>query len=151
MPNRLEQVCRESGCFKRTRDRSGYCADHQKANTAKEAKKLYYHERDANDPVRKLYGTPWKHFVEWLETQGNVMCQRLEDGEQCNRFKDLYHHLISPRTRPDLMLDPKNVIGLCRQHHPDTDGTPEWREGVDYIPTVCRLPSFGLKAEGGQR
>lgn len=140
MPERLEQSCREPGCPKRTNDRSGYCADHLRSNTARDRKKEYYAEREKNDPVRAMYRTAaWARFKR-IRFNRNPMCQRLIDGVQCRWPATLLHHLISPRQRPDLFLEPANTVGLCANCHPPDEGTPDWVEGVDYVPSDITPP-----------
>jgi hypothetical protein len=71
------------------------------------------------------------------------MCQRIQkNGEQCHEPAKIVHHLWSPRQRPDLFIVPSNVVCLCANDHPTDEGTPAWREGVDYVRTEFVLPSF---------
>lgn len=140
MPVRLERQCRESGCTKRTNDRSGYCADHLRSNTARDKKREYYAEREKNDKVRALYHTAAWARLKRIRFNRNPMCQRLIDGVQCRWRATLLHHLISPRQRPDLFLEPANTVCLCANCHPDTPGTPDWVEGVDYAPSDIAPP-----------
>jgi hypothetical protein len=71
----------------------------------------------------------------------NPRCQRIVDGKQCWHGAALVHHRISPRERPDLFLSPfdengfSQLIALCRDCHPNSEGTPDWVEGKDYVRT----------------
>jgi len=119
------------------------------AKEAKEESREQDRFRLANDPIAKLYRTAiWLKFrtvmVNW-----NCICQRLVknpltgEAEQCHAPSVVCHHSISPRLRPDLFLEPKNIICLCQIHHPTTEGSPQgWAEGVDYVPTV--LPKYHI-------
>jgi len=85
---------------------------------------------------------PWPKFRATLLGQ-NVLCQKLDrGGAQCRNVSTLVHHLISPRVRPDLFVDPGNCVALCAHCHPPDEGTPHWRPGVDFVLTQFRLPSF---------
>jgi hypothetical protein len=96
-----------------------------------------------NDPVTRLYGqNRWLDFRRMMLSE-NYMCQRINAGVQCQRLATLAHHLISPRQRPDLFVDPLNVVALCAGCHPTSEGTPLWRCGVEYVKTVFRLPNLG--------
>lgn len=92
----------------------------------------------------KMYGTVrWFRFRGWLLTQ-NPMCQKLTKGQPCRNPAHVVHHLISPRVRPDLFIDPPNTVCLCDHCHPGgTEGTPWWRPGVDYTPTKAAAPNIG--------
>lgn len=127
--------CREPRCAQPSVRGSVYCEAHIKDNTR--ARKDAW--RKANDPVRKLY-----QCVRWFTFRGamlqnNPVCQRLWEGEQCRHPATLVHHLRSPKERPDLFIVPSNCVALCEHCHPTTEGTPTWREGVDYVPTRFRI------------
>lgn len=140
MAQRFAKGCRTCGAL--TRDVSGFCEKHlaNKTETANEWSKI----RRENDPVWELYGWRWTCFRAALRAQGWIQCQRIIDRVQCAQMSDIYHHIWSPRVRPDLTYVPENVCGLCREHHPASEGTPEWVAGKDYVQTVMSLPSdFG--------
>ena len=95
-----------------------------------------------DDPVMRRY-----HSTAWLKLSRmvrdlNPMCQRIrrdglynDKGEPCRNPSTLVHHLISPRTDPTRFLRLENVLALCAECHPPTEGSPNWREGSDYIPS----------------
>jgi hypothetical protein len=145
MADRIPRICRQYGCFERTRDRSGFCAAHATSNYVTDARKRFDHVR-AKDPVWRLYNhTAWRRFKASLSGNGNVLCQRIENGRRCNRLVEIWHHIISPKVRPDLMYTASNVVGVCRQHHPTTEGEPPENLGrlaEIYIPTVWNAPRF---------
>lgn len=127
VPYKSETPCGFPRCRYTTRNRPGYCDEHKAAARNKLA---------ANRPGYMENTSAWKRFKEALRGNGNVLCQRIEHGERCNQPVEIYHHLLGSNQRPDLIFDPQNVIGLCRGHHPNTDGTPDWKPGVDYVPTI---------------
>jgi hypothetical protein len=91
---------------------------------------------------RKRYPAAWDKFRAALKAHGNVICAKLTDGQQCTSPVEIFHHLQSAQKRPDLMYTPSNVIPLCRSHHPKDDGTPHWKEGIDFVATKYKLPTF---------
>jgi hypothetical protein len=132
---RSPSVCRERGCLQKVEAGSHWCAQHQQADQRVNNR--------VRDDVDKRYGRePWPSFrLSMLNF--NPICQRiLKDGEQCHEPARIVHHLMSPRVRPDLFVDPKNVACLCAGCHPPDEGTPWWTEGKEYVATQFRLPSL---------
>jgi 5-methylcytosine-specific restriction endonuclease McrA len=77
----------------------------------------------------------------------NPVCQRILNvgsyrNEQCHNAAALVHHLIAPQERPELFLQPTNLVALCFSCHPDTPGTPNWVVGKDYVET--ELPKWRI-------
>jgi len=134
---RFSKGCRKCGAP--TRDVRGFCEKH--IENSNDAANLRSKIRRENDPVWELYGYRWECFKKALRAQGWVQCQRIINGVRCYNMADIYHHIWSPRQRPDLMYVPANVCGVCRDHHPTTEGSPEWVANKDYVPTVMSLPS----------
>ena len=87
------------------------------------------------------------HTTAWLKLSKlvrdlNPMCQRIrrdglysDKGEPCRNPSTLVHHIISPRQDETRFLRLENLLALCSECHPPTEGSPNWREGIDYIPT----------------
>jgi len=135
------KACRESGCGKTAvADGRGFCADHKTHNSCVTARA----ERYKHDAVSQMYATArWKVFRGWVLRQNPICCRILKDGTQCHKPSKIAHHLWSPRVRPDLFTDPKNVVMLCEFHHPNEEGTPYWRVGKEYVETQVAVPSVG--------
>lgn len=134
------RFCKQHGCPNKTRE--GYCPAHKQDNAAKDNDR----QRKQN-PVNRMYDAArWRGpdgFRQWLLKQ-NVICQRLTAGVQCTDISTVIHHLVSPRVNPDLFLSPGNCVCLCSTHHPGGEaGTPDWKVGRDFVPTVFRLPNLG--------
>ena len=142
MGERFQRICLEPGCTNRTANRGGYCDQHQLDNSRKR-RTAEYDKLRHTDVVSKMYNATWDRLKTMLRNRGNVICQKLEGGKRCTRVVEIYHHLISPRENPSMMYAPKNVVGVCRQHHPPDDGTPWWKEGVDYVATIWSDPIVG--------
>ena len=80
---------------------------------------------------------PWPTFRLWLLSH-NPICQRLYAGAQCRNRSVLVHHLLSPRQHPELFVVAANCVALCEHCHPTSEGTPNWRPGVEYVPTEAK-------------
>lgn len=140
MAFRIHRWCREPGCCERTTDRSGFCTKHVGNNSYARGRSARRAETHKNDPTFKLYlSVAWRVRFRACFLAHNVICQRLHNGVRCNRPVEILHHIISPRKRPDLFFTPSNVVGVCRQDHPITEGEPEEnrsRLSEIYVPTV---------------
>lgn len=120
---------------------SRFCESHLVNNSAARHRRDFNKFRREHDEIIRWYDKPyWRTFRNWLWRQ-NPICQRLEAGQPCRNPSKIAHHLVSPRQRPDLFLEATNVVMLCSHHHPDSEGTPHWRVGVDYVATVAAAPS----------
>lgn len=134
------KACRERLCGKPSvAGGKGFCAEHVSSNSFADARNF----QQRHDAVSKRYGRePWPSFRRVMLGQ-NPICQAIhKDGKQCTAPSKVVHHLWSPRVRPDLFVDPKNVVCVCVNDHPPDEGTPWWRPSVDYVPTEFRLPTF---------
>lgn len=112
MPNEPVKACIVCGAIVPSGE--GYkCKLHRK-----ESEQGRYASRKG-DPVEKLYNAQWRKLKNFLLMQGNVMCQRIVNGQQCDRLGEIWHHLVSPRLDPTRMYAPKNLVHVCRDHHSD--------------------------------
>ena len=142
---RFLRNCRESRCPELTRDKSGYCDAHRAAAAEKalQRSREFNRERYDNDAVYRMYTrAPWPNF-RLIVLRQNPICARIIGDRQCEHPSTLVHHLQSPRVRPDLFVDPKNVVALCEHCHLPDEGTPWWVEGKDYVKTVFRISILG--------
>lgn len=114
--------CRAVGCTELVNGQ--YCAKHQHTNER---------STKVTDPV--YLTTAWRKFSKFIRVR-NPICQRIVNGAQCMRPATLVHHLVSPRLLPTGLLDPANVCALCAGCHPPDEGTPHWKPGTDFTPTV---------------
>ena len=123
------KACSQGGCFKAA-TKGRYCEAHAVENERNDANRARMRKE-----VWKLYANPaWARLKTALLARGNVICAKLTDGQQCRELVEVFHHLLAPEERPDLMYDQNNVIPLCKRHHPPLAGTPDWKPGVDYVP-----------------
>jgi 5-methylcytosine-specific restriction enzyme A len=130
---------KQPGCGNRTRNEKGYCDAHLLKNATTE----YQHER-CKDATDKLYGCARWYRLRRMMLEQNFQCQRIIGFEQCINAARVVHHIISPRERTDLMYDPTNLAALCESCHPGGEaGTPDWKVGRDFVPTIFELPNFG--------
>lgn len=135
MPTSAPRACQESLCPNKAEPGGWLCSVHKAKSSERESER--------GKKQRGRYDTNWDKFKAMLRGHGNTVCAKLTDGIQCGRPVEIFHHLVSPQQRPDLMLVPANVIPLCREHHPKDEGTPHWKPGVDYVPTKYKPPTFG--------
>jgi len=104
------------------------------AHVTVETPRVYSNEHD--EMWHKFYNTTrWRKFRQWM-IRRNPICQRLIRGEQCHEAAVICHHLRGLKVHPEDFTDGRQVCLLCRQHHPDSEGTPDWVSGKDYVPTV---------------
>lgn len=141
---RCPTSCAEGGCGQPSVQGSRWCERHQNNNSVLNARRDLNHNRWQHDKIYRMYNRePWPTFRRWMLIQ-NPICQRIDRfGEQCKNPANIVHHLISPRQRIDLFVDPKNVACLCERCHPPDEGTPHWRPGVDYVATAFSPPHIG--------
>lgn len=128
------RACNESGCFQKA-VKNGFCEKHQ-APVARAVKRIMTEVDGMYKRVR------WLNFRRWIMWQ-NPICQKIERGRQCNNPATLVHHLWSPKVRPDLFIEPTNVICLCSHCHPPDEGTPFWRAGREFVATAFSNPTVG--------
>jgi len=128
---RPPRKCLQLGCRVIGSWRGGYCESHSRQTAG-----------GYNRPLEKFYRRKlWYRFRDRF-LQLNPICQRIKNGKQCTNAATELHHLKEPKTIQEL-LDPKNVTGVCVKHHPGgVPGTPWWKIGIDYVPTVWVLQTF---------
>jgi len=112
------------------------CAKHQKERAAGRTAQHTEHRAD----LRHYFDAPaWRDRLRpRLFSCGNIQCQALDPFYgRCPRPTVIWHHLIDPASRPDLVYDPRNLVGLCRQHHPNTPGETDLASARQrYAPTL---------------
>ena len=158
MANRFFTYCREAGCTERHNNAGGYCEKHRETNTYLIGRRQRALHSKKTDPVWRLYAcAAWaKHFRNAFFGNGNVICQKIIDGQRCRFPVDILHHIISPRERPDLMYHAgevlyngivlhSQIVGVCAHHHENSEGEPKEnfaRLNEIYVPTVWRAIRF---------
>jgi hypothetical protein len=130
------KYCLQPRCGQKTREQ--YCDAHKLNNQTTE-----YNRERAKDPNDRLYHCARWHRLRRMILEQNFCCQRLHGFVQCMNLASVVHHLISPRKRPDLMYEVTNLAALCSDCHPGGErGTPDWKEGRDFVKTIFELPTF---------
>jgi len=124
------RTCRQAGCHQPAeRDGGGFCKLHADKNDQRDQRNF----ARRHDEIGRMYSTArWINFRAWI-LRHRPLCQRIEGGVVCLKQGKILHHIFSPRVRPDLFVDPANVVVLCLHCHPPDEGTPWWKPGVDYI------------------
>lgn len=134
MPEPIPRRCNAPGCGEFGVWKRGYCPGHSRRRGG------HSHAPMSMESERNRRAYRDAHVVRMFVF--NYICQRIIGGARCDRPSQVLHHLRDPQTAREL-YDPRNGVMLCREHHPGgRAGTPEWREGVDYAPTVWAEPSF---------
>lgn len=90
-----------------------------------------------------MYGTVCWLGYRLFVLQRRPICQKLIHGVRCRNGATLVHHIISPRTRPDLFTDWDNTLALCADCHTPEASTPHWRRSVDYEYVPFEIPTVG--------
>jgi 5-methylcytosine-specific restriction protein A len=107
--------CRWPGCPEVTRDNSGYCEQHRPQARRQRDKAL---DEKRGSARRRGYDWRWERFRAWfLRQPGNQICHRCLElrGEVVKA--EMVHHIEPVRERPDLRLNPSNVVPLCIRCH----------------------------------
>ncbi len=135
LTSRPPRKCSEPGCFNigNWAAHRGRCPNHDR--------------REQSRPLEKLYRQKsWLGLFRPRYLGLNPICLKIENGIRCAAPATELHHLREPKT-PAEFFDPKNVVGLCKHHHSGQQGTPLWREGVDYAPVHWSAPSLGREQD----
>jgi hypothetical protein len=143
MAANVPTACRTPGCSGTCYPETGhsYCEDCEAAK-AKEAttpqpahlrwpiKKPKGAERTEHDRI--LATSQWKNRTSPTMKACNPLCQRvLPNGKQCWRAAKEVHHLDD---NPTLFFNPANLVGLCAEHHPKSQGENP-NDPREYVPT----------------
>jgi 5-methylcytosine-specific restriction enzyme A len=127
-PRRALKPCARPGCPELVTHPAMMCEKHaaQKAQAERDARN--------SDVVMKWYRTQrWERIKIYMRSL-NPLCQRIcDNGQRCIYPSAILHHIISPRVRPDLMYDAENLICVCEDHHPNTEGEEDLTR---YVKTV---------------
>lgn len=68
----------------------------------------------------------------------NPQCQCIVNGIRCTRPMVIVHHIVSPFVDITKAHDPRNLVAVCREHHPTSEGDDPLNPRP-YAPT--RFPS----------
>jgi hypothetical protein len=139
----VTKVCAQPACGAVAEQGKTFCKAHAEQNYRTEAPT----QPRTHDDVDEMYQRrPWPKF-RLIVLRQNPLCQRILKGQRCHNLSCVVHHLQSPRIRRDLFVTPQNVVALCECCHPGgTEGTPQWKVGVDYVKTEFKLLTFGPAA-----
>jgi len=142
-PDFLPRACCRKGCKNSTTDGTWVCTECRAADAEQ------HRDRDAlrkrtNETTFLRNKRAWRDRVSPAVLAHNPICQRLgHNGEQCRRPSRVVHHLKAPGTDAKKFFDIKNLIALCSECHPSSEGTPDWKPGVDFVPTEFKLAILG--------
>lgn len=69
-----------------------------------------------NPQAHRFYASAvWKRFRKQRRAE-DPLCVDCTEGGRVKPWADL-HHVESLKERPDLALDPANIVGLCKECH----------------------------------
>ncbi len=115
-----------------------YCCPEHRERHRRERSDQDRWQRSQRPSSKLIHTKKWLHFREYLTACGNVICQHVGDGGvRCHRPVEFWHHILDKEEFPQFQLDQRNVVGVCREHHPNTPGDPG---GIDYVPTLWSAP-----------
>lgn len=123
MAQRRRIECKHFGCINLTRNKSGYCEEHEreyldKVNAAKKKWKIENnYKRPRNSRIEKFYSSKaWQKLREYIKARDNYLCQDcLKEGRI--RAASQVHHIIPILRDWDKRFDEENLISLCHEHH----------------------------------
>jgi len=142
MPGHLPKACVRHGCYNVSTDGSSVCAACRELTATEDRARDA--QRKRTDPSSHLRAKrAWRDRLSPSVIAKNSICQRLRNGERCRRPSSVVHHRIGPgadaRKFFAVFLDGvSQLIALCEICHNeerDPGGTPQWREGVDFVRT----------------
>jgi hypothetical protein len=126
---------------------SGYAEPRTWLCSACKAKSQSHHDQQSAQR-RARYGRGWEQFTNGLKLWGNVICQFVvEQNNQrtrCDQPAEITHHLLGAEQYPQWLLNPNNVVRVCRAHHPNSPDDPGTAQ---YIPTIIPTMMGGTPVE----
>jgi 5-methylcytosine-specific restriction enzyme A len=81
------------------------------------------YERERGSSASRGYGYDWRKFREHVLAE-RPLCQDCDAAGRVTAAEEV-HHVVKPRIRPDLRLDPQNVVSLCVSCHSRRTGKGE--------------------------
>lgn len=123
MADRPQRLCTAPGCGEVAAP-GGRCAEHAR------------HGVRARKEKHGFFDARWERFRQLLKAQGNVICQRVNEGRRCIAATYFFHHILEASAFPQFAMDWRNIVGVCRSCHP----RPTDKDQGVYVPTLYRPP-----------
>lgn len=123
MADRRLMECKHRGCFNLTRNKNGYCDEHQEeADTKEKARRKAFNDRyNQNNKFNKFYWSKaWKQLREYVLARDDFLCQDCLKRNKITEATDV-HHIKKLRIAWHLRLDANNCIALCGECHKKRD------------------------------
>lgn len=126
MPDAPLKVCRWAGCHALTRDKSGYCEAHK--DKAEERRKLQVRQwsRDRGNTSARGYDAEWRKVRAEVLREHPLCADCLARG--IVRAATVVHHIRAISECPELRLESRNLLALCRDCHELRHGRKALRE-----------------------
>ena len=126
MPDAPLKVCRWPGCHELTRDRSGYCEAHKGRAEERRKQQVRQWSRDRGNTSARGYDAEWRKVRADFLREHPLCADCLARG--IVRAATVVHHLCAIAERPELRLESRNLLALCRDCHELRHGRKALRE-----------------------
>jgi len=115
MPSRPMRPCKRPGCPAITRDKSGYCDEHQTYVKERKAAAHRSYDKTRGKTAARGYDGQWRK-VRAMKLSRDPLCELcLDQGETV--AAELVHHIEPVKERPDLRLFMENLKSVCKPCH----------------------------------
>lgn len=121
--------CKKIGCYKLTRNKTGYCDEHEPEYLKKvELKnkewkiKNHYKAPSKNTKEEKFYSSKsWQDLRNYIKARDNYLCQEcLKEGRITEATQ--VHHIVTILEDFNKRFDEENLVSLCNYHHKKAHG-----------------------------
>jgi len=115
MPQRPMKPCKRPGCPAITRDKSGYCDEHQEYQKEQKKQKHRSYDQARGKTAARGYDGQWRKVAR-IKLSKDPLCEPcLSQGRTVAAA--LPHHIKSVEEHPELRLVMDNLLSVCRSCH----------------------------------
>lgn len=116
MPPVAPKPCGHPGCPRLSVDGSGYCDRHQDDAKRKRADAYRRQDRRRGTATSRGYDADWRRARDRAMQDAGGLCVMCSKAGRYVRAT-VVHHVQTVEDRPDLRLEPGNLMPLCRDCH----------------------------------
>lgn len=123
MAQRRQTECKHMGCINLTRNKSGYCDEHQEEYEAKEKarRNTFNSIYNKDNKYNKFYWTQkWRKLRDYVLVRDKFLCQDCLKNKKITEATEV-HHIEKIRKAWHKRYDPDNCISLCGECHRKRD------------------------------